>query len=426
MEISDKIHSSFLSTINQKLKNNKIKKESVYESYNKLSSVLNENFQNILKEIYEEDENLQELLSRVEQNKDFIRSDDRDLIEEIKSEPFEIKIGLKKTEELVTKFFKINYQNLNEAPSFNLKESLYIISPKHVGIAKQIIRSKFDQQASREINSKIIWDSENNHLITVQRNSVFINESSVRRKFDVESQIECIDHCVATDYVAVGCQDGYAYIFDKRISGATTKKLLYRNNHQQRSALTLIKFSESGKYLAFSNYNNQVFIYKDSKYLSEKKAESNSNKVASVSCINISDHLAVIGNREGGVYVYSMLKDTWVTIRPFVNLIMTAFITSNYQKLIVVSEDLVKVYDYLFEEGTIGSAQPDNYTMPKSIDQAIMLKGNDKYLAVFVKKSLQIIDLEEKNNKYEVKGIFEFMILAMQYENLLKYWYFIE
>jgi hypothetical protein len=66
----------------------------------------------------------------------------------------------------------------------------------------------------------------------------------------------------------------------------------------------LIKFLQSGRFLPFSNYNNQVFIFEELNFLAEGQAETNKNKVAQVSSIFIDEYFAVFGNRDGFFYIH--------------------------------------------------------------------------------------------------------------------------
>jgi len=307
--------------------------------------------------------------------------------------------------------------------------SLIFKIPQFSDEAKKVAKSKF-RISNDEWQKKYFFDELNNSLsIFKGGKKIFVYFENSRKNFNVESKIECFDISEKKNTIAVGCQNGQAYIIDRSVEinprNSIPLRLEFIQLNRSSAALTKMKYSASGRILCFSNFNNQVYVYKDNTYLSNYKVEPTSLKISIVSYIYATDTFCFVGTKEGGLYIYSLESDAWTSIRPFSNTVDNIILSLNKNFLLIMSEKEIKAFSFEHEISRVGEL-PTWEKSVKSVLFSTLVEENFDYFVILDKKIVQVFNIITGDLVQEFKGLFRFMVLCLQYKNLIKYWYLME
>src|SRR5574343_1348707 len=207
-DLAGNAHQTLVNKITQRIRVNQEKRLCLFQAYDSLSSIINNHMNENLKRLYEEDFELQSLKDKISKDTRRISETDHNFIDNLKIEPFVEKFTTKNINALVNKYFDLNYKLVDDKPSFTLRDSLFMNSPLHLKRAKKIISSIFGIDVLRDVDERILWDSEKCRLVTVKDSIVYVIERSLTKKFDFKIKIEYISQSLSTNFMAVGCQNG--------------------------------------------------------------------------------------------------------------------------------------------------------------------------------------------------------------------------
>ena len=427
-QIDQRKKDSYLNIINSKLKQNSEKLDYTFKTFQSINKISSQILNSVVTSITDEVRFLREKKSAL-LGSELITTADQARLDQTETRPFKPRLSQTdfstKLENLLNSLFADPSERINET----LVNSLYFRIPQYSDEAKKIAKSRFGI-TNNEWDKKNVFDELNNSLsVFKEERKVYVYYETTRQYFNVESKIECFDLSERNSTLALGCQNGQAYIIDRsrgiESSNSGPLRLEYVNLNNSSASLTKMKYSASGQILCFSNFNNQVYVYKDNSYLSDYKVEQNSLKISIVSFIHATDTFCFIGTKEGGVYIYSIESDTWSGIRPFTNTIDNILVSLNNKILLIVSDKEIKAFK--LEHENIRVAQvPIWEKSVKSILFLTLVEENYEYFVLLDKKIGLVFNIQTGVLVQEVKSLFRYIVLCSQYKNLIKYCHLME
>lgn len=418
---------SFIQKIASQVEFNRAKSEFTSKIFKSINTETNKFLFSVLNEISEDNKVLANYRLVLSEPSNRIDSETFHSIEKLKIASFKAKMSHSDLKIKLGKLLSSVFTYPNEEFDLNFLNSVILKSPQNNDKSKLLGKKIFGIKKS-DWEKKFSYDEKNLNL------SIFKGDKRIQvckgnsiKNFALESKIECFDMAEMKNSIAVGCQNGQVYVIDKHRDGdqINPNPLMLRFPNASSSALTKIKYSSSGEILCFSNFNNQVFVYKDNVYESDCRVEPNSLKISVVSFICATDQICFVGTKEGGLYFYPIKLKKWTNIRLFVNYIDNIIVSLDNKYLIVSSDKEVKVFEIDYHLFTLCERPIWENIFKNSVSFALV-KENYGYLVVFEKKSANIFDIKTGKLVQEVKGLIEYAILCSQYQDLLKFWYLME